>query len=160
MTKFKAMVKILKSTLSLIIILEFHSCNPKIQSYAAEVNFLHREAQGVISVKSTGYGKNQIEAVADAQINAFKVLLFKGLPGTELNLPLIENENDAKSKHSDYFKKFFEQGIYKTFIMSSTESSNLIKVNGTKKISADIKINYNSLRKDLEQHQLIRKFGY
>jgi hypothetical protein len=100
----------LKSILGIIVILGLHSCSPKLQPYSGEVNFLYKEAQGTIAVKSTGYGKNQTEAVADAQINAFKVLLFKGLPGTELNVPLIENENDAKSKHSDYFKKFFEQG--------------------------------------------------
>jgi hypothetical protein len=150
----------LKSILGIIVILGLHSCSPKIQPYSGEVNFLYKEAQGTIAVKSTGYGKNQTEAVSDAQINAFKILLFKGLPGTELNVPLIENENDAKSKHSDYFKKFFEQGNYKTFMMSSTESSNLIKMKGTKKITVDVKINYNSLRKDLEQNQLIRKFGY
>lgn len=154
------MKNIKKSILGLIVILGLHSCSPKLQPYSGEVNFLYKEAQGTIAVKSTGYGKNQTEAVADAQKNAFKVLLFKGLPGTELNVPLIENENDAKSKNSEYLNKFFEQGYYKTFMMSSTESSNLIKMKGTKKITVDVKINYNSLRKDLEQNQLIRKFGY
>lgn len=150
----------LKSILGIIVILGLHSCSPKLQPYTAEVNFLYKEAQGTIVVKSTGYGKNQTEAVEDAQKNVFKVLLFKGLPGTELNIPLIENENDAKSKNSEYFKKFFEQGNYKTFMMSSIESSNLIKMKGTKKITVDVKMNYSSLRKDLEQNQLIRKFGY
>jgi len=150
----------LKSILGIIVILGLHSCSPKLQPYSAEVNFLYKEAQGTIAVKSTGYGKNQTEAVADAQKTAFKVLLFKGLPGTELNIPLIENENDAKSKNSEYFKKFFDQGNYRSFMMSSTESSNLIRLKGTKKITVDVKINYNSLRKDLEQNQLIRKFGY
>lgn len=140
--------------------LGLHSCSPKLQPYSSEVNFLYKEAQGTIAVKSTGYGKNQTDAVMDAQKNAFKVILFKGLPGTELNVPLIENENDAKSKHADYFKKFFDEGNYKTLMMSSTESSNLIKMKGTKKITVDVKINYNSLRKDLEQNQLIRKFGF
>jgi len=151
----------MKQTLYIIIaILGLHSCSPKLQPYSGEVNFLYKEAQGTIAVKSTGYGKNQTDAVMDAQKNAFKVLLFKGIPGTELNVPLIENENDAKSKHADYFKKFFDEGNYKTFMMSSTESSNLIKMKGTKKIAVDVKINYNSLRKDLEQNQLIRKFGF
>ena len=150
----------IKSILGLILILGLHSCSPKLHSYSAEVNFLYKEEQGTIAVKSTGYGKNQSEAVADAQVNAFKVLLFNGLPGTELNVPLIENEFEAKSKNSNYFKKFFEERNYKTFIMSSTESSNLIKMKGTKKITVDVKINYNSLQKDLEQNQLIRKFGY
>jgi hypothetical protein len=154
------MKNILKSILGLIVILGLHNCSPKLQPYSAEVNFLYKEAQGTIAVKSTGYGKNQTDAVSEAQKNAFKVILFKGLPGTELNVPLIENENDAKSKKADYFKKFFDEGNYKTFMMSSTESSNLIKVKGGNKISVDVKINYNSLRKDLEQNQVIRKFGF
>jgi hypothetical protein len=144
----------------IIFILGLYSCSPRIQPYSGEVNFLYKEAQGTIGVKSLGYGKNQQEAVLDAQKNAFRVILFKGIPGTELNIPLLENENDAKSKHSDYLKRFFDEGNYKTFMMSSTESSNLINMKGTKKIAVDVKINYNSLRKDLEQNQLIRKFGY
>ena len=150
----------MKIIMSVISILGLQSCSPKIKPYSGEVNFLYKEAQGTVAVKSTGYGKNQMEAVSDAQKNAFKIILFKGIPGTELNVPLIENENDAKSRNAAYFKKFFDEGNYKTFMMSSTESSNLIKMKGTKKIDVDVKINYNSLRKDLEQNQLIRKFGY
>ena len=152
-------MKSLLSSIVLLIILILSSCSPKLNSYSGEVNFLYKEAQGTIVVKSIGYGKNQTEAVVDAQTNAFKVLLFRGIPGTELNIPLIDNENNAKSKHADFFKSFFDEGIYKTFMMSSIESSNLIKMKGIKKISLDIKINYNSLRKELEQNQLVRKFG-
>ncbi len=150
----------LKLFLFLIVIIGFYKCSPKLETYTAEVNFINREAQGTIVLKSTGYGKNHAEAVTDAQINAFKVILFKGIPGTELNIPLIENEKNVTSQHSEYFKNFFDGGLYKTFMMSSTESSNLIKMKGTKKINVDLKINYNSLRKDLEQNQLIRKFGF
>ena len=44
--------------------------------------------------------------------------------------------------------------------MSSTESSNLIDLKTGKKIFVDVKINFNSLRKDLEQNNIIRKFGF
>jgi hypothetical protein len=153
----------MKITLKLffvIAIIGLHSCSPKLQPYPAEVNFLYKEANGTIAVKSIGYGKNQTDAVTDAQKNAFNIILFKGLPGTELNVPLIENESEAKSKHASYFRNLFDDAYYKSFMMSSTESSNLIKIKGNKKISIDVKINYNSLRKDLEQNQVIRKFGY
>ena len=152
-----------KIILGIIAIIGLYSCSPKIQpysSYSGEVNFLFKEEQGTIVVESTGYGKNQSEALVDAQITAIKVLLFKGLPGTELNVPLIENENDANSKFSDYFQNLFQQGNYIKFIMSSTESANPVQKKGNKTITLDIKINYNSLRKDLEQNQVIRKFGY
>jgi hypothetical protein len=136
------------------------NCSPKIQTYSAEVNFLYKDAQGTIGVKAIGYGNNLESAVVDAQKNAFKILLFKGIPGTELNIPLIQNENEATSKNSNYFKKLFDEGYYKTFLMSTTESSNLIKMKGYKKITVDMKINYNSLRKDLENNSITRKFGY
>jgi hypothetical protein len=152
-----------KIILGIILITGLYSCSSKIQpysSYSGEVNFLFKEEQGTMVVESTGYGKNQSEALVDAQITAIKVLLFKGLPGTELNVPLIENENDANSKFSDYFQNLFQQGNYIKFIMSSTESANPVQKKGNKTITLDIKINYNSLRKDLEQNQVIRKFGY
>lgn len=147
-------------SLYFILILGLYSCSPKLQPNTSEVNFIYKDAQGTIAVKSTGYGKNRTETVSDAQKNAFKLILFRGLPGTELNVPLIDNENDVKSKHAEYFKNFFDYGYYKTFMMSSIENSNLIKVKGGSKISIDVKINYNSLRKDLEGNGIIRKFGF
>jgi hypothetical protein len=150
----------MKNYLFIFLTVFLTACSSKVKPYSGEVNFLYKEAQGTIGVKAVGYGNNQETAVEDAQKNAFKILLFKGIPGTELNIPLIQNESEATSKFSSYFKKFFDDGFYKTYIMSSSESSNLIKMKGYKKISVDIKINYNSLRKDLENNQLIRKFGF
>ena len=146
--------------LSMFFLIFMVACAKKNIPYSAEVNFLYKEAQGTIAVKSTGYGKNKKEAVEDAQRNAFRVLLFKGIPGTELNIPLVPNETEARFKHPEYFKILLDRGGYKSFTMSSDETSALIKAYGTKKINVDIKINYNSLRKDLEQNQVIRKFGY
>jgi hypothetical protein len=137
-----------------------YGCSKKVLPYSGEVNFLYKDAQGTIGVKSTGYGKYKKEAVEDAHKNAFLILLFKGIPGTELNLPLVENENDARSKNGEYFKRLLDGANYRSFVMSSNESSGLMKSQGTNKINVDLKINYNSLRKDLEQNQVIRKFGF
>jgi hypothetical protein len=144
----------------LLVILELQSCSSKMPIYTSEVTYLHKKEQGTITVKSTGYGKSHSEAIIDAQINTFKVILFKGLPGTELNIPLIENEKTATSEHPEYFQKFFDYNYYQSFIMLSTESSNLIKTKQGKKITVDLVINIKSLRIDLEQNQLIRKFGF
>ena len=86
--------------------------------------------------------------------------MFRGIPGTEQNIPLVENEQESKSKHVKYFENFFEKGYYKTFMMSSIISSKLSKSNSGKTITLNVKININSLRKDLEQNQIIRKFGF
>lgn len=152
-------MKNILGTTILIAILGLHSCSPKMQPYSAEVNFVNKEATGSITVKSIGYGKNHEEAVIDAQKNAFNVIIFKGIPGTSLNVPLVANESDAKAKHSSYFDRLLNQGNYRNFMMASNESSNLINVKSGKKIAVDIKINYNSLRQDLEQNLITRKFG-
>ena len=130
-------------------------------SYSAEVTALERgAAPGTIAVRSAGYGNNQTEAVRNAGFNAFSILLFKGLPGTALNLPLVDNEREARVKNESYFKKLFDEGLYKNFVVSSTESSLLLKEQGTKKLTVDMVINYTSLRRDLEQNNVIRKLGY
>lgn len=145
----------------LTVTLGLQSCSPKVtDAYSAEVNLLNKETTGSITVKSIGYGKNHEAAVIDAQKNAINVILFKGIPGTDLNVPLVANESEAKAKYAPYFNRLLEQGNYRSFIMASNESSNLISVKGGKKISVDIKINFNSLRKDLEQNQVTRKFGF
>jgi hypothetical protein len=135
-------------------------CSPKLYTNSPEVNFLYKEAQGTIAVRSTGFGKNRIEAIADAERSAFKTIMLFGLPGTELNVPMIENGHQMMENKKKYFTEFFDEFKYRNFIMSSIESSKLMRVKGTKRVTVDIKINYNSLRKDLEQNQIIRKFGY
>lgn len=140
----------------LIVIIVGGCTTARNKQYTAEVEMIYKET-GAIAVKSVGYGNNRVNATADAQKNAFQVILFRGLPDSS---PLVENEGVAKVKSRDYFYEFFEKAQYKTFMMSSTESTNLISIKGGYKISVDVKINLNALRKDLEQNQVIRKFGF
>jgi hypothetical protein len=143
------------------LIMMLGGCASTVQpSYTASVDFVSRGAPGTIIVRSSGFGKDAGTAGANAEINAFSVLLFKGLPGTELNVPLVENESAARAANPDYFARFFDQGEYRKFMMSSTSSSNPVNVSGGVAVELRIKINYNSLRKDLEDNQVIRKFGF
>jgi hypothetical protein len=145
-----------------IYILGLLNCSPKIfsQPYSSQVVFLNKDEIGTITVNSKGFGRKENDAIIDAQCNAFNIILFKGIPGTDLNLPLVENENEAKSKNSEYFTKFFKGGGYHNFLKSSTLSEEPVKVKGGKLYSIDLKINYNSLRTDLEQNDIVRKFGF
>lgn len=153
-------MKTLFTTIFIMAIIGLQSCSPTLPLYSSEVDFINKESTGTITLKSNGFGKDMDDAITDAQISAFNILLFRGIPATELNVPLVENEKDAKSKNPEYFKNFFEQGNFRSFIMSSRQSSDLLKVKGGKSISIEVKINFNSLRKDLEQNNVIRKFGF
>jgi len=127
---------------------------------SAEVNFISGK-EGTITMRAIGIGNNEGEAISDAVNNAFDVLLFRGLPESEQKIPLIgTNENEERGKHKEYFDEFYK-GRYNSFVMSSIPSSDLINYKGGKKsIAVDVNINLTALRKDLEQNNIIRKFGF
>jgi hypothetical protein len=128
---------------------------------SSEVNYISGK-EGTIIMRAIGIGINEEDAIIDAEINAFNVLLFRGLPESEQKIALIgTNESNEKEKHKDYFNNFYIDKRYKTFMMSSIPTSNLTRHKGGKKsISVDVKINLVSLRKDLEENNIIRKFGF
>jgi hypothetical protein len=150
------------SVLMVLIVLSIsYGCSPKMlqQPYSAQVNFLNKDEAGSITLNSRGFGKDENAAIVSAQTNAFNIILFKGIPGTDLNVPLIEREDEARATNGEYFDRLFSQGYYHNFLMSSSLHGDPVKVKGGVNSSVDLTINYNALRKDLEQHNIIRKFG-
>lgn len=145
---------------ALILAFIFNSCSTSKSLPSGEVNYLSSN-DGALTVRAIGIGNNENEAITDAIYNAFDVLLFRGLPESEQKNALVgTNENEERGKHKDYFEGFYK-GRYKSFVMSSIPSSDLIKYKGGKKgIAVDVKINTVALRKDLEQNEIIRKFGF
>mgnify|MGYP000892019643 CR=1 FL=1 len=130
------------------------------QISTAKVNYISGR-DGTITMRSIGIGSNAQAAIEDAEKNAISVLLFRGLPESEQKFALIgTNEEDEKNKHKNYFNMFFKGNRYKSFVMSSIPATELFKIKGGKKsIAVDIKINLLALRIDLEQNNIIRKFG-
>jgi len=145
--------------IGLLLLTSLFSCKSVPSSYSSEVSFVVKEEQGTMTVRSNGFGKNEKEAIKDAQKNAFNVLLFKGLPDTELNVPLVSNEYEAKNNYKAYFDNLLENGGLFKYLMVNSSDSQPIKVKGGYSSTIVLKINYNSLRKDLEQNGVIRKFG-
>ncbi len=133
--------------------------SPKYNFYTAEVNFIAKESEGTITVNSIGYGKNKKSAIINAKQNCFSILLFKGIPGSEINIPLVDNEYKSKTANSNFYNSFFNGTAYETFIMRITESS-YQKNKRVIKTGLELQININSLRKYLEQNNIIRKLGY
>ena len=124
------------------------------------VLLIAQNAKGLIIVESDGKGKNKQTAIEDAQYKAFEIIMFKGIPGTDLNVPLIANETEAKSKFKKYFDEL-KKSRFKGFIININVTSEFLKKSkGAKNISIQTEINYKALRLDLEQNQVIRKFGY
>ena len=137
------------------------SCTTKIPDhYETEVSLLRKTEYGIVALKSVGYGNGRNSATEDAQKKAFFALLYRGIPNSDYSYPLIENEVTFKNNFPNFNETFFKSAIYKSFIISNTESSNLIITSKGNKLFLDVTINYDALRRYLEQNSIIRKFGY
>lgn len=156
-------MNILKKTgifLSLIIVFIVFSCSKKNYT-TSEVNYVLGN-DGTITMRAIGIGTNEQEAIIEAEKRAVNVLLFRGLPESNQKVALIgTNETEEIEKHKAYFEKFYAQKRYKTFVMSSIPVSEYAKQNGgSKGLAVDVKVNLIALRNDLEQNNIIRKFGF
>lgn len=127
-----------------------------------KVNFLS-DGSNTLSLRVTAYGKKAKEAIENAEQAAVRTILFRGIPGSnQVENPLIGvNEEKIQKEHKAYFKELFEEKRCSSFILSTVPVSKFSK-DATKKkcIVADIKVNLQTLRSDLEQHKVIRKFGF
>lgn len=111
-----------------------------------------------ITLLSTYSAENENKAFEFAIRNAFENLLFKGIPDSSQNLPLISNENKAMKQSESYLNDLLKQKSYQKFIVESyIDSSNKMK-NATL-TAAVVKIDVDKLRRNLEENKVIEKFG-
>lgn len=153
----------MKNFLALVFLISVAACSPRITSVPS-VAFVSRDAQGLVTLTATGHGANQQDRERSAQKAAFETLLFKGLPNADasaVRLPMIENETDSRTAHSSFFKKFFEEGGMATHVQAMTAAGSAKLASGQQLAqSFSMKINYDALRRQLEQEGVLRKFGY
>ncbi len=131
----------------------------------AAVQYSSNNAPGTVNVTANGFGMSVVQIERDARNKAFETILFRGLPASEftaLRLPMIENESDARSKHASFFKKFFEEDDCNRFVtaISQLDDKPVKTTDKRKTMAYSLTINYEALRRHLEQSSILRKFGY
>ncbi len=132
-------------------------CSVKRIPISGETEYLSPSEAGTILVKSIGKGETISNALENAEVRAIENLLFRGIPGSQYQLPMIANEQEVKKNYSTYFKKLLSERSYQKFVLDSKvlNSYDLIK----KDVMISLKINVDALRRDLENNNIIRKFG-
>lgn len=96
-------------------------------NYNYETECLGVEMDGSQTLRAWGSGRNRSDAVEQANKNAVRDVIFKGIRAgkSECNMKPLVGEVNAQEKYEDYFNAFFaDGGPYKEFI-SSKEGSNL-----------------------------------
>lgn len=117
-----------------------------------------------ITMRATATGKSEQETLNNAEQNAVDVILFRGVPESTQKMPLVgSNESAAMMENNPYFTEFYDGGRYKSFIVSAVPVGGFTKLKGKGKnfqTTAEVKINFVNLRRDLEQGGVVRKFGF
>jgi hypothetical protein len=122
-----------------------------------EVNAVSHE-NSIVVLRSQGHAENRAKALYHAERNAMENLIFKGIPNTNQESPLVDNETKALGSHKSFFKNFFVDQGYKRYIMESYTSHASVN-KGVSYLEQEIKIDLKSLRNALQQEGITRKFG-
>jgi len=128
-----------------------------------EIESLGVGQDGTKLIKIWGYGKKADDAVFEAKKNAVAAVIFYGVPAgkgaaaTPSILPV-----DGYEKNMDFFDDFFKAGgMYLSFVNSTTDGmpggSDRIKMNKGYKVALSASVNYNQLRKYLEEKGIAKK---
>lgn len=149
-----------KYSILVIVMLFISSCGTKVPM-TAEVTYKNYTNE-IMNLDVIGYGSKKEDALENAKKTAMDIVLFRGIPNSNLNSPLIGiNESEIKAKNKKYFDVFYGQKRFLSFITYSVTKIPVQKLENNKKgVAANVKINIMSLRKDLEENGIIRKFGY
>jgi hypothetical protein len=83
--------------------------------------------------------------------------LFRGVPGSALSTPLIPD-----GKISDVHKAYVDNLLSQRYMdyVIEVQEENVVKLSSHIRATVRVSVNYNSLRNDLGNQQVIRKFGY
>lgn len=118
---------------------------------------------GTKLLKVWGYGKKVDNAIYDAKRTAVAAVIFRGVPGgngaapTPSILPV-----DGYEQHIDFFDEFFKDGgMYLSFVNLTTDGtpggSDNIKMSHGYKVAVSASINFNALRKYLEDKGVVKR---
>lgn len=132
-------------------------------SYDYEVVFIRTGVEGTELFKVFSYGRNERECIEAAKVNAIKAVLFKGIPGSGLQRPMI-TEAGAEEKYKAYFNQFFSSGgRYLNFVALSSDGSidsrDRMKVGRMLKIGFVVSVQKDNLRKELQDDKIIKSLS-
>jgi hypothetical protein len=114
--------------------------------------------ENVIHIVSEGRAESTGKASNYAERNAFENLLFKGIPASNQESPIVPNESESLRKNGGYFSDLLNNQRYQRFILKSEIAEDVIS-SKVHFIKQNMSIDLKALRKDLEQNKVIRKFG-
>ena len=118
-----SIMKIYKLVTILVIFISI-SCSAQRRTssyYESSTTYLNAEADGSITVRAYGMGRNRQDAIEQAWKNAVHDIIFKGVnvPGNTFISKPILTEVNAEEKYALFFNGFFsDKGEFMQFVSS------------------------------------------
>lgn len=109
--------------------------------------------KGLLSVTTKQGAENLEKAIYYSEINALENILFKGIPGSPQEHPLIKEEKREPFLDKLIFDRDYEKFLTNSEVLETYKSEKMISVR--QRVTFDIE----ALRKELEKNNIIRKFG-
>jgi hypothetical protein len=131
-----------------------------LDNYNSNVSVIKKQGSFTYSFSGQGFSNKLVDCQTEAEKNIFEVILFRGISGTDLQNPLVEDEQVSKENNKGFYKNFFDDKKYRNFISSNVElTANPKPSKGGYTCTVKFTVNLNSLKTNLEQNGIIRKFG-
>lgn len=118
-----------------------------------------KTANNVLTVESEQSAENIQKAIAFAEINALENILYRGIPGSSQEHPIITDEVSAQKNSPLVLKGLIFNNGYKIFLTES-ELLETFKGNGIITVRQKVSFDINALKKFLEKNEVIQKFGF
>jgi hypothetical protein len=131
------------------------ACSPKVIPYerTGMVTSMGGD-KNTITLQSQGYAETESKAIHFAERNALENLLYKGIPRSNNENPMILQTSDQSHPA---LTKFVTDEYIKYLISSKVLESN--KASGGYSVIQQTQWDVNSIRKYLEEKGVIKKFG-
>ena len=121
---------------------------------------------GTVSIPITIYDEKKAnKAISQAQLEAFYMLLFRGIPGTAHSTPMLgTNEELWFDQCGPYLHALLDEnnGRYPSFVVGSTvlEKGKDKSMDKKRYYVVQVTINTRALALDLENHNVKQRFGF
>ena len=123
-----------------------------------EVNAVSHE-NSIIVLSSQARAESVSKAVYHAERNAFENLIFKGIPNTNQESPMVPSEVKALKDNPTLFNNLLVEQGYRRYVMDSYTNNSVAVGGGVQLIDQVIKIDLKALRNYLQAEGVTKKFG-
>lgn len=149
-----------------LVALTFTSCKSTLTNPYSNSEVISHPTQGAVVLRGTSDeidgNKNEISGKARkaAHKKALQQLFYFGYVGTDFKNPMIKEGITVETKHKAFFDGFWESGYERFITDSKTEFYGCSQKKKCTTATSTFTVNYNMLRKELENNKIINKIGF